>query len=115
MSLRQRLPRQEDAQHLDFIRSLPCVCCGNDIETQAAHLRTENRKYGKDFTGGQRKPSDMWTLPLCGRCHDQQHSGNEESFWIAREINPWVLALSLHAASGDRQLAMEVIEMARPS
>ncbi len=111
MSLRQRLPRKEDGHHLDFIRSLPCVCCGNDIETQAAHLRTENRKYGKDFTGGGRKPSDMWTLPLCGRCHDKQHSGAEAYFWMAHEINPWVLALSLFAASGDRDLAMEVIEM----
>lgn len=113
MSVRQRLPRQEDGRHLQFIRSLPCVCCGNDIETQAAHLRTEKRMYGKDFTGGARKPSDMWTLPLCGRCHDEQHKGNEENFWTAREINPWVMALSLFAASGDHQLALEVIERQR--
>lgn len=111
--MRQRLPRIQNEQHLEFIRSLPCVCCGNDIETQAAHLRTENRMYGKDYTGGGRKPSDMWTLPLCGRCHEKQHAGNEEAFWKAREINPWVLSLSLFAASGDHALALEVIEMQR--
>lgn len=107
--MRQRLPRVEDGRHLEFIRSLPCVCCGNDIETQAAHLRSVKREYGKDWTGGARKPSDMWTLPVCGRCHSEQHEGNEEAFWRERGINPFVLALSLFAASGNHELAQDVI------
>ena len=109
MSLRQRLPREKDIGHLEFIRSLPCICCGNDIETQAAHLRSVKREYGKDFTGA-RKPSDMWSLPVCGRCHGKQHEGNEEAFWKALGINPFVLALSLYAASGDHELAQDVIQ-----
>ena len=107
--LRQRLPRVEDGTHLDFIRSLPCVCCRNDIQTEAAHLRSIDRKYGKDITGGGRKPSDRWTLPLCSKCHSEQHAGNELAFWEHRGINPFVLALSLHAASGDYALAHDVI------
>jgi cytochrome c553 len=112
--MRQRLPRVEDGRHLEFIRSLPCVCCGNDIETQAAHLRSVKREYGKDFTGGGRKPSDMWALPVCGRCHQAQHMVNEESFWKCKGINPFVLALSLFAASGNHELAQEVISAQVP-
>jgi hypothetical protein len=108
--MRQRLPRIHDERHLDFIRSLPCVTCGNNIKTEAAHLRSEELKYGKRSTGMQQKPHDMWTLPLCGRCHSDQHKGNEKTFWEVRGINPCVLALSLFAASGDHDLALEVIE-----
>jgi cytochrome c553 len=107
--MRQRSPRVHNDAHLDFIRGLPCVSCGNDIETQAAHLRSDNLMYGKTSTGMQQKPDDRWTLPLCGRCHDVQHKGNEKNFWANLGINPWVLALSLHAATGNHELAQEVI------
>lgn len=107
--MRQRQPRIHNEAHLDFIRQLPCICCGNDIETQAAHLRSDDRMYGKTSTGMQQKPHDMWTLPMCGRCHAQQHAGNEINFWANLGINPFVLALSLFAASGDHELAHEVI------
>jgi hypothetical protein len=110
MSLRQRLPRQHNGQHLDFIRSLPCVCCGNNIETEAAHIRTPKLIYGKRPTGMQQKPDDMWTLPLCGRCHQAQHKSNEVNFWANQGINPWVMALSLFAATGDHETAQVVIE-----
>jgi hypothetical protein len=107
--MRFKVKQTKDAAHLEFIRSLPCVACGNDISTEAAHLRTERMEYGKRNTGMQQKPSDMWTLPLCGSCHRQQHTGNEMNFWSNLGINPFVLALSLHAASGDHELAQEVI------
>lgn len=107
--MRQRLFRVHDDAHLNFIRSLPCVCCGNNIQTEAAHLRAIDRMYGKGITGAGRKPSDMWTLPLCSQHHRDQHSGNEKAFWATQGINPFVLALSLFAASGDPDLAHEVI------
>lgn len=103
------MPRQEDGAHLAFIRTLPCVVCQNNIQTEAAHLRSDNLEFGKRSTGMQQKPSDMWTLPLCSRCHRDQHSSNEKNFWGNQGINPWVLALSLFAASGDPDLAHEVI------
>jgi hypothetical protein len=107
--VRQRLPRQKDDRHLEFIRSLPCLVCMNDIETEAAHLRAANRRWGKPYTGKQEKPHDMWTLPVCGRCHRKQHTMNEVQFWQERGIDPWGTALSLYAASGDHELAQEVI------
>lgn len=112
--MRFKHPRVHDGAHLEFIRSLPCISCFNDIETQAAHLRSDNRMYGKTGTGMQQKPDDRWTLPLCGRCHDVQHKGNEKNFWANLGVNPHVLALSLHAASGDFELAQDVISLQVP-
>lgn len=107
--MRLKQPRVKDEAHLDFIRSLPCVSCGNDTATEAAHLRAGNLNYGKRPTGLQEKPSDKWTLPLCSKCHRDQHEGDEEFFWAIRFINPWVLAMTLHGVSGDHDTAMEVL------
>lgn len=107
--MRFKVKQTKDAAHLDFIRSLPCISCGNDICTEAAHLRTDDLKYGKRSTGMQQKPSDFFVLPLCGDCHRVQHTGNEMNFWTNIGVNPFILALSLFAASGDHELAHEVI------
>ena len=109
--LRQRSPRQKNDAHLDFIRGLCCVCCGNDIETEAAHLRTGDLYYGKRNTGAAEKPSDIWVLPLCGHCHRAQHNGSETAFWKAMGINPYVLALSLWGCTGEHATALQVIEL----
>ena len=107
--MRFRQPRTKNEAHLQFIRDLPCVSCHDNTATEAAHLRSDNLEYGKRHTGMGEKPSDMWCLPLCGRCHRAQHSANEKNFWANLGINPWVLSLSLFAASGDFELAHEVI------
>ena len=107
--MRQRLPRVRDEQHLQFIRSLQCVRCGDDTATEAAHIRSAALEYGKRHTGMSEKPSDKFVVPLCGKCHRLQHDLNEMKFWDCAGINPFVLALSLFAASGDHELAQEVI------
>lgn len=112
MNLLKR-PRVKDAGHLDFIRQLPCACCGNNIETEAAHLRAGNPRYGKRPTGGAEKPSDMWAIPLCSSHHRQQHKIAELKFWVDANINPFVLALSLYGASGNHAVAEEIIELQR--
>jgi len=95
MTLRQRTPRQQDSKRLDFIRSLPCCICGDDTTTEAAHIRTSNLALGKDPPGMQAKPSDKWTVPLCGRHHREQHTMNEMAFWKKYEIDPFMLAMRL--------------------
>lgn len=107
--MRIKHPRIKDDAHLDFIRSLPCVSCGDNTATEAAHLRSGNLRYGKASTGMQEKPSDRWTLPLCSRDHRRQHQGNELEFWANAGINPFVLAMSLYACSGDHDVALEVL------
>jgi len=67
-------PPIRDKAHLKFIASLPCVKCANP-ETCAAHIRTET-------DGGMgMKPSDSWTVPLCHKCHTEQHNKGETTFW----------------------------------
>jgi hypothetical protein len=102
-------PRVKNNGHLDFIRSLPCAYCGNNVQTEAAHVRTGNPRYGKRNTGGAEKPSDCWAVPLCGEHHRQQHDVNEIEFWAYTGINPFVLALSLYACSGDVMTGESVI------
>jgi hypothetical protein len=106
---RQRRPRFHNEAHLSFIRSLPCASCRDDTATEAAHLRSGNLEYGKRHTGLGQKPDDVFVLPLCGDCHRAQHSANEINFWANLGIDPFRLALSLFAASGDSELALEVL------
>lgn len=106
-------PRVKNEKHLEFIRSLPCLCCGNDIETEAAHIRAGNEFYGKRPTGGSEKPSDCWTIPLCGRCHREQHKMNERGYWGERNIDPFLVALSLYASSGDFVTGESIINLHR--
>jgi hypothetical protein len=107
--MRLKHPRIHDEKHLEFIRQLPCVSCGNDTSTEAAHLRAGDLRYGKKAAGMQEKPSDRWTLPLCSGCHRQQHQGNELEFWTNAGIDPFVLSMTLHNITGDHELAQEVI------
>jgi len=94
--LRQREPRQHDKRHLDFIRSLPCCICGDNTTTEAAHIRTGSLQHGKRSTGMQEKPSDKWTVPLCGKHHREQHNtGDELKFWDFHGKDPFMIALTL--------------------
>jgi hypothetical protein len=106
-------PRQKNDKHLDFIRGLPCVVCGNNIETQAAHIRVGSRKAAKRPTGMQEKPDDAWTVPMCGQCHTRQHSGNEIGFWKQIGIDPFRTAAFLWQASGDYERGEQIVQNAR--
>jgi hypothetical protein len=98
MTLRQRLPRERDNKHLQFIRSLPCCICGDDTATEAAHIRTASLENGKPHTGMAEKPSDKWAVPLCGKHHREQHAfGNELEWWKCHGLNPFILAMTLRA------------------
>lgn len=108
--LRQRRPTVKDSGHLEFIRELPCCVCGDNTSTEPAHLRSSSIKYGKDLTGGGRKPSDIWVNPLCRRCHDGQHGTNELRWWRDKGINPFTLALTLGYVSGDHEMACKAID-----
>jgi hypothetical protein len=108
-----KTPRQKNEAHLEWLRSLPCCVCGNEIQTEAAHIRAGEIFYGKRTTGKSEKPSDIWALPLCGPHHREQHKGEEMTFWASHCINPFVLALSLAGCSGDHAMAMRVLERHR--
>ena len=104
----RKRPRVHDNAHLAFIRVLNCCICGKP-NPDAAHIRSANPLYGKRETGMGEKASDRWTVPLCREHHNQQHNENEPAFWKMRRIDPFPLALALHHASGDLEIADMII------
>jgi hypothetical protein len=98
-------PRVHDADHLAFVRQLPCIVCGDDVSVEACHVRYGDPHAGKPSTGMAEKPSDRWTVPLCGRHHRSQHQRSERGWWEAKDINPIVVAQALYIAHGDHETA----------
>ena len=102
-SLRTNWRRQAD--HLDFIRSLPCLCCGA-APSQAAHVRL-SKDGGIGF-----KPADRYTVPLCWKCHRRQHDIGEVRFWGEHGIDPVDFSVQLWHMSGDYKAGMRTIDRA---
>lgn len=115
----QRKPRRENGAQLAFVRSLPCLICGSTYEVHAAHIRYHDRYYGKELTGAGRKPSDVWSVPLCCEHHvlgpDAQHNRGEREWWALNGIDPLVIAalLTLHFHNDDYDGAVSVCRHAR--
>lgn len=110
---KQKRPRVEDAAHLKWIRTLRCCLCGAP-GPDAAHIRSASALYGKRETGGSEKPSDKWTVPLCRTHHDEQHAaGNELVWWASKNVDPFGLALALHHATGDDDMADGILHAQR--
>ena len=101
--------RQHKEAHLKFIRSLPCIVCGDNTSTEAAHVRMSDPRIGKDITGIGIKPHDYFVVPLCGECHRRQHQMSERLFWRHAGIDPVLKALALYAASGDVDEADKIL------
>ncbi len=111
--MRLKHPRKHDPAHLRFIRTLPCVVCHNDIETEAAHVKFSDIRAAKRPVGKGEKPDDRWTVPLCGRCHRDQHTMNERAFWCDIGIDPVFVALALAGESGDHEAGETIVRNAR--
>lgn len=109
----RKRPRKEDASHLDYIRSLPCIVTGRLNQVQAAHIRYGDLSYGKRETGAGEKPDDRWCLPLHRDEHCDQHKHGEREWWIARGIDPLRVACALWGASGDEEAGRLIIANAR--
>jgi hypothetical protein len=95
------------AQHLAFIRQLPCVACGTAAPSEAAHVRS-----GSDGAAGM-KPSDRFSVPLCGSCHALQHQFGELTFWSTLRIDPVNVAFRLWTVSGDIKAGERIAFRAR--
>lgn len=110
--LRQRETPERDRAHLQFVRQQPC-CHIKECPrpSEAAHIRMGCPARGKLPTGMGIKPSDCWTVPLCGYHHREgphaQHRMSEEEYWKFRGIDQFALALSLWEKSGAAQRAAE--------
>lgn len=91
--------------HLEWLRTQPCLACGNNTGAEAAHVRSPDPYLGKRLTGTGTKPDDFWTVPLCSACHRKQHEVGEKKFWGALGIDAPVVALALYAHTGDQDAA----------
>jgi hypothetical protein len=97
--------------HLDFIRSLPCLKCGR-APCEAAHIRYSEARAAKDGPGMQAKPEDKWTVPLCREHHrglGGQHNSGEREWWIGIGIDPIPIASFLWGVSGDYVKGCKII------
>jgi hypothetical protein len=106
-------PRQHSEKHLAFIRGLPCVICGDNTSTEAAHVRYSDWRVGKRHTGMAEKPDDAFTVPLCNRHHREQHTTSETRFWKDLGIDPILVSLALWKASGDHELGEQIASVWR--
>jgi hypothetical protein len=95
------------ANHLTFLRQLPCTVCGKAAPSEAAHVRS--RCDG----GAGIKPSDRYALSLCTSCHALQHEFGELRFWSTLRIDPLDVALRLWTVSGDIKAGERIVFRAR--
>lgn len=54
---------ERDSEYLNYVRSLPCICCGKQHRSDAHHLK-DNR-----LGGISQKSPDWSAMPLCHECH----------------------------------------------
>lgn len=93
-------------KHKAWIKTLPCVVCGNQ-PCDPAHVRT-----GADGGMGL-TPSDRFLLPLCRTHHDEQHRVGETTFWSSLGIDPMDIAARLWAVTGDTDQGVRAVLRAR--
>jgi hypothetical protein len=96
-----RTPRAHNKLHLDFVRGLPCCVCGNNIQTEAAHVKMSCGWADKRGVGLGEKTDDAFAISLCSQCHRDQHAMDEREFWIQRGKDPICIALALWRVTGD--------------
>lgn len=60
---KQQCLQERDAEYLDYVRTLPCICCGIQHRSEAHHLK-DNR-----LGGISQKSPDWAAMPLCHNCH----------------------------------------------
>ena len=95
------------ANHLSFVRQLPCVVCGKAAPSEAAHVRS-----GSDGGAGI-KPSDRYSVSLCTDCHALQHQFGELRFWSVLRLDPLNVALRLWTISGNLKAGEKIVFRAR--
>lgn len=81
---KQHYMPERDSGYLDYIRTLPCICCGIQHRSEAHHLK-DNR-----LGGISQKSPDWSALPLCHNCHlgIAHGSGWHEAMkWLPYELD----------------------------
>lgn len=113
----KKRPREFAADHLDFVRRMPCCIANCHNPAQAAHIRMGAMMYGKPDSGTAEKPSDKYAVPLCEEHHltgrGAQHRIGERAFWKAAGIECVILSALLWQVTGDDDAGRLIVENAR--
>lgn len=112
-SRREKVRRIDDGPHENFIRRLPCICCGRTDTVQLAHVSYADLRFAKYGRGKGQREESCWVLPLCARHHGEQHGMGEQAFWAAQQIDPVRAAAALYIRSGDIEAAGVILLHAR--
>lgn len=104
---------KERADHLAFIRTLPCMITGKS-PVEAAHVSFTLAIAGKADKGVGKKSDDVYTVPLAPHIHAEQHAHpkGEVGFWAEHGLTKEqliIVCLKLWIYSGDRAGAMKTI------
>lgn len=78
----QRTAGQKNAEHLDFVRSLPCCACLKPGRSEAHH----ESELAPEENGMGKKVSDKWVVPFCGKDHRRRHDKGVHTFWGDTDI-----------------------------
>ena len=113
MNTRFKHARVKSASHEEFVRALPCLICGDNTTTEAAHISYADMRYGKFGRGKGQKEESIWVVPLCGMHHRRQHEVGEKYFWITNGVDPCRVAAALFIRSQDYQTALQILEHAK--
>jgi hypothetical protein len=106
----RKAPKPEKAMdHLEWLRTLPCLVSGRPGPCDAAHIRYAAPEWGKPITGIGAKPADRWAVPLSHDVHMEQHAAGEAKWWRKQGIDPLVAAARLWEVSGDTEAAIKII------
>jgi hypothetical protein len=97
------------SKHQAFIRTLPCVICGDSIQTQCAHVRFNEPRLAHQQAKGK-KPPDWFCAPLCNQHHRVQHEQDERDFWDWWGIDIHFVTLALYCNTGNYFLCCQIIE-----
>ena len=87
---RKRAVMGDDQIYLARIRQLPCLDCGVDGFTEAAHVRMQSGAFNK-HGGMGKKPEDRWALPLCSPTEKNGGAGLHGARSSARRSRRWRL------------------------
>lgn len=69
-------PAERNEPYLDFVRKHPCMNCHADGPSDPHHFGPR---------GIATKTSDLRTVPLCRRCHDEFHNSGGWSIDVSRD------------------------------
>ena len=98
--------------YLSLVRQLPCIKCGIDYKSIAAHVRMQSAAHGKRGGTGK-KPPDRWCLPICEWDHtmdkNSQHRVGERHFWNDLNLNPLLICERLYEARSDIKAMRTII------